>query len=296
MSDMTAGTTTDVEVVVVEEPRRDFVGSIGMAARENPVSAALIAMGAVWLFAGGSKVSILGSRLGRQPVSPRYSMDDPAPSVVGLHAEGAAVATRDAARDARRAAQDAGRQAGDLAGRTSAAAGDAVDAMAEAAESVAQGVSSTMRRTGSALSEAGTTTSRAVRRTANSTWNDVEDIGQSVRDLLEDQPLAIAALGLAAGAGLALALPRTQAERDLMGERSEALRERAQTLAARGIDDAREGGDAALARAVRDARAQGLTEGAVQAAVEKFTAKLGKVALAARDAAKDEVDRAAERK
>ena len=113
-----------------------------------------------------------------------------------------------------------------------------------------------------------------------------------MREVLEDQPLAIAALGLAAGAGLALVLPHTEAEQELMGERSEALRERARTVAARRIEDAREGGEAALARAVRDARAHGLSESAVSAAIEEFTAKIEKVAMAARDAAKGEVDEA----
>lgn len=288
MSDMTP--QAEVEAIVIEEPRRDFVSSLGAAACDNPASAALIAMGAVWLFAGGSQVSILGTRRGRARTPQPYPAAYPAPSVVGLHAEGAAAAAGDAAHDADRAAgrvaQDVGHAAGDLADRTADVARQAAQRAAEAAGDVAAGLSSTALRTGTALADAGAGTSRAARRTATSAWHEAEDLGRSVREMLEDQPLAIAALGLAAGAGLAFALPRTDVERNLMGEQSEALREEARSLAARRLDDAREGGEAALACALRDARANGLTESAVKAAVEEFTARLEKVAVASRDAAK----------
>src|SRR4051812_5713320 len=41
-------------------PRRDFVQELTNAARENPVSAALIGMGVLWMFMGGSKTSLFG--------------------------------------------------------------------------------------------------------------------------------------------------------------------------------------------------------------------------------------------
>ena len=283
MTDVTTGTEVDVEVAVIEEPRSDFMGRLGEAARDNPASAALIAMGAVWLFAGGSRVSILGSRLDRRSAR-RASAGGaayPAPPVVGLHAEGAAMAAHDAA-------HETARSTGAAADRAGRAVGRAADAVGEAAGTVAHGVSSAAERTTHALADAGAAGSRAARRTATTAWHEVEDLSHSVREVLEDRPLAIAALGLAAGAGLALALPRTEAERELMGERSEALRERARSAAAHGIEEAREGGEAALSRAVRDARAHGLTETALRAAVDEFAAKIEKVALAARDAAKDE--------
>src|SRR5687767_5092553 len=38
----------------------DFVSALGQAVRDNPVSAALIGMGVLWLFAGGSNTSLFG--------------------------------------------------------------------------------------------------------------------------------------------------------------------------------------------------------------------------------------------
>ena len=286
MSDMIMG--PEVEAGTVDVPRRDFAANLGEAVRDNPVSAALIAMGAVWLFVGGSRVTILGSRRSRAEASEPYPTAHPAPAVLGLRAEGAAATIGDAGRSAANAAQDAGQTVGDLAGRSREAAGEAVQRAANVADEVATGVVATARRTGKTLSDVGAEGSRAARRTATSAWHEAEDLGRSVREMLEERPLAIAALGLTAGAGLALALPRTDVEQDLVGEQSQALRRQARSVAARGLDDAREGGEAALARAMRDARAYGLSESAMKATVEEFTAKLEKVVLAVRDASKGE--------
>src|SRR4051794_21350091 len=40
--------------------RSDIMGAFSDAVRDNPMSAALIGMGALWLFMGGNRMSILG--------------------------------------------------------------------------------------------------------------------------------------------------------------------------------------------------------------------------------------------
>ena len=42
--------------------RRDFVQRLEDAVRENPVPAALIGMGVLWMFMGGSRTSLVGDR------------------------------------------------------------------------------------------------------------------------------------------------------------------------------------------------------------------------------------------
>ncbi|TGN61587.1 hypothetical protein E4L95_09820 [Paracoccus liaowanqingii] len=285
MSDVTTGDPTNPRAIVIDGPKRDFVGSLGIAARDNPAAAALIAMGAVWLFAGGGQVSILGSR--KSPRSRRSKLvgGSHAPAVVGLYAEGALAAAEDAAGGARQTIRRAGETTGDLVGRATTLGKDAVGATVDVAGTMRESISSAVSHTGSAVSEAGMATSRVVQNTADTAWSEVVDLGLSVREVLEDRPLAIAALSLAAGAGLALVLPRTQVEQDLVGEQSEALQERAGSLASERIGDVREGGEAAFAQAIREARANGITEDVVKSAVEDFTARLGKVARAAREGA-----------
>jgi hypothetical protein len=41
-------------------PPGDFVSALQDAVRENPISAALIGMGVLWLFTGGSSTSLFG--------------------------------------------------------------------------------------------------------------------------------------------------------------------------------------------------------------------------------------------
>src|ERR1700749_2664591 len=47
------------------EKGSDFVRDLGEAARQNPLSAALIGMGVLWLFTGGSAVSRAGDLVRR---------------------------------------------------------------------------------------------------------------------------------------------------------------------------------------------------------------------------------------
>ena len=51
----------------VTEKGSDFIKDLGDAARRNPISAALIGMGLVWLFAGGKSAA----RSGRYPSKDR---------------------------------------------------------------------------------------------------------------------------------------------------------------------------------------------------------------------------------
>src|SRR4051794_28164599 len=59
-----------------------FIQDLGDAARNNPVSAALIGMGALWLFAGrteGAKTLIRGSGIDRLPDSAREAWEGSTP-------------------------------------------------------------------------------------------------------------------------------------------------------------------------------------------------------------------------
>ena len=76
--------------------REGFAQSVLNAARENPVSTALIGMGALWMFTGGNRVSALGRALdaGRDAVSHVGSSLSGASSAMQRHAgdAGSAVA------------------------------------------------------------------------------------------------------------------------------------------------------------------------------------------------------------
>ena len=308
MSDETiqsSGRTTvrAAEAVVVEReaPPDGFAAQLGRAARDNPAAAALIAIGATWLFAGGGNVTILGAykdRGARRAMGGFYGRPVGAARIDAEPVEwGGAVrdGARPGAADLERGAHGA-RERASHAGREAAGlASDLGEELGDAARAGAERVSASARAASEAAARAGSAVARRSREAGRSAWRETEDVGRTVRELLEEQPLAVGALGLAAGVGLAFALPRTRAEAELLGERSDALKDRARVAMTGGIDEARVRADEALQRVVRDAEARGFSQDAIAGAIQEFTGKLEKVVLAASDAAEEEVDEAAKR-
>jgi len=88
---------------------------------------------------------------------------------------------------------------------------------------------------------------QSTRDMANQIGGKVTEMGQSARaqvqraqgsfnHMLEEQPLALGAIGLAIGAVLAAAAPRTRKEDELMGEASDRLKEQAKDVAQQKAD------------------------------------------------------------
>jgi hypothetical protein len=123
-----------------------------------------------------------------------------------------------------------------------------------------------------------------VREGAGSTLDQASDFAQSMREgdafqaarenlteLFRAQPLALGAIGLAIGAGIAAALPGTDVENSYLGEVSETL-----------ANDAMDAG-------AEEARRQGLTIDGARAAVADVTDRAGRVVDAAKKTATDRV-------
>jgi hypothetical protein len=189
-------------------PQRSFVDGLNAAVRENPLAAALIGGGALWLLIGGDRLknaagsvtsaaaplADLGARAQRSAAS---GWDDTYGSVRNRASQMQDEASRginETVRNARTAASDA---------------------MSGAAETISdrfdEGISSArdmFDRAGQALP------GRETLRQAQS----------SLSDLLERQPLVIGAVGLAIGATVAGALAKSTLEDDLVGNWSDGLK------------------------------------------------------------------------
>lgn len=343
----------DVTVVARrEEPEDDFAARLGKAARENPLPAALIAVGAAWLFAGGSRVSIFGTRTdgasgvggSAATVVPAGYALVPAGQVEGGYGPGGGygdygVGMGDAASAARRAGRSVSHVAGAASERVGRAgerlgegASEAASELADGARGAASGVASTVSgaadavsstlsagaetledgveagarglsryaRSGAAAARTGVDRfgrtsaelAATTRSTAREAWDDTRFARENVREFFEERPLAIGLVSAAAGIGLAALLPRTRVEDDLIGERSDALKRRARDVVSDRAEAARRGADDVVAKLVRDAQARGLSQDAIAAAIEQFTAKLEKVGEAAAEQAEEEVEKA----
>ncbi|MBR1249172.1 hypothetical protein JQ609_19865 [Bradyrhizobium sp. AUGA SZCCT0169] len=210
------------------EKGSDFIKDLGNAARRNPVSAALIGMGLVWLFAGkaGAPGDILQKTgLDRLP---------------------------DAARNAMSATQD----------RVAFAAG-------------------TLRETGSDGIETATRMASEYAKALPDSADVLGTVRGNLTDLLKAQPLALGAIGLAIGAGIAAALPNTDIEKSYLGETSETLKSKAAEIAGQQIEKAATVAATVVETAADEARRQGLTIDGARGAMDDLSGKVSRVVDAA---------------
>ena len=211
------------------EKGSDFIKDLGDAARRNPVSAALIGMGIVWLFAGkaGVRPSELLERTGldRLPDAARNAMS----------------ATQDRVASAADVVRETGRDGVETATRMASEYANAVPASADVLGAVRG----------------------------------------NLTDLFKTQPLALGAIGLAIGAGIAAALPNTEIEKSYLGETSETLKSKAAEIAGQQIEKAAAVATTVAETVADEARKQGLTIDSAKAAMDDLSGKVGRVVVAA---------------
>jgi hypothetical protein len=244
----------------------DFVNSLQDAVRENPISAALIGMGVLWMFMGGSNTTLLGGG-GRKSIF----------RVVGQGAEEAGSVGRDTAARIGSSVGHAAETISQVAGGVREAsatiaehgtrtAGQAADAVASAYDATTNAAS----RAGDTLSNAATRAAHAMQETGTK-WGSA--VQQSIGELFERQPLLLGAVGIAIGAGIGASIPTSEAENKVMGGASDFVRDAVSEKAAQ----VKEMADAA----VHEAKAQGLTPEAAGEALRAISDKVGAVAQAA---------------
>ena len=141
-----------------------------------------------------------------------------------------------------------------------------------------------------------------VREGAGSTLDQASDFAKSMREgdafqaarenlteLFRAQPLALGAIGLAIGAGIAAALPGTEVENSYLGEVSETVKSKTAELAGQQVDKAATLANDAMDAGAEEARRQGLTIDGARAAVADVTDRAGRVVDAAKKTATDRV-------
>jgi hypothetical protein len=229
----------------ISERGSDFIRDLGESARRNPVSAALIGMGILWLFTGNRPLERAGE-IARQAVFDRI------PDVAGNAFQAASSTFRSGAdslgeqvASANHVMRDAGAGAWDSAARFGR---EQVDSAAEYARSIPDSAA------------------------------DMLDMARSnLADLFSAQPLALGAIGLAIGAGIAAALPASEAEINYIDETSNAVKAKAADFAAEQTARATEVAGDVLEAATEEARKQGLTIESAKSAVGEISKKVGRV-------------------
>jgi hypothetical protein len=212
----------------------NFMDGLTAAARENPLAAALIGGGALWLLIGSDKLrnaagsvtsaaaplADIGTRAQRSAAS---SWDETSASVrhrasqmqdqASRSMDQASRSINDTIRDARTAASDA------MAG--------AAETMNERLDEGLAGARETFNRLGQALPKKET----------------LKQAQSSLSDLLERQPLVLGAVGLAIGATVAGALAKSSLEDEWVGDLSDGLKSDLKERAGAVSQSAREASD-----------------------------------------------------
>jgi phage-related protein len=237
----------------------DFVSGLQDAVRQNPVSAALIGMGVLWMFTGGSRITAAAALL------------SPAARATATGIGGGLQASANAAGAATEGLRSAASRAADTVRETvtdvAATVGNTASQAYDSARGAVTDINDNFRDgTGAATGMAGT-------------------LQGNLKDTFERQPLLLGAIGLALGAGMAAAVPPTQLETGYAGEAAEKVTAQVKEFATAQVDRVSAAAERTLEAVKDEAAAQGLTPQAAKDAAVAVGAKLKTVAKAARSPA-----------
>jgi hypothetical protein len=253
----------------------DFVDSLNDAVRENPVSAALIGMGVLWMFFGGSKVSGLAGMLPGAAKSAAGSVGSAAGAGARAIGGGLAAATSRAGEAAQRLGNTVSSSRGESAPEHAAAASSDGAATLAGSRSAAENP----RQSGGFF--------EGVMHSSTDTGRDLAtSLQKNLTETFERQPLLVGAIGLAIGAGIASAFSATAAENKLMGETRAAAKERIQEFASETADMLGSKAKQAFDEVTREAETRGLTPSAAKSGLQGMADKVQSVAGAARESIK----------
>jgi len=181
----------------------EFVQNLGGAAKQNPMPVALVGIGLAWLMA-----------LGRQPAQPSYDYDyESSGSGSGI-----------------------GQKLGSMKDKASGMMQSASDALSSTKDRLS-GTMSSAKGTMSGTMGSMRDSASHVTDTARHQW---ERARGGVDYLVHEQPLALGAIGLAIGAILGAAAPRTRAEEQMMGDTARNLTEKAKEMGSQQLEKAKE--------------------------------------------------------
>jgi hypothetical protein len=163
---------------------------------------------------------------------------------------------------------------GDVAASTSSFVADTVGAVGDSATAVAESASSL-------AGAASTTAAEHGQRLFDQTSRYARVLNERTRRLIQEQPLAVAAAGLALGAALAAALPRTQTEDTLLGKTSDEIKDTLAGAATEQFQRAKEATSRVVEETKSAAEKEGLSVATAANAVRDVGEKVKHVVAAA---------------
>jgi hypothetical protein len=198
----------------------EMVSNLSAQARANPMALGLVGIGLAWLMSGRGQPS--------------------------MGYEGHSVATTSAGAGLRDASARMGETAASAKGRAAETGRRAGEAVTSRVHQAGDAMSSRMHQAGDAAADAyGRMSDRAARAQ------------RTVADIIEDEPLIVAGLGLAVGAAIGAMLPPTDTENRVLGEHRDRLKEDVEGMAREEWDKAKSVAKDSAAAALNEAEKGG---------------------------------------
>jgi hypothetical protein len=231
-----------------------FIDDLNGAVRQNPAAAGLIGAGILWIAFGNSNMRAVGRKLPSAARATTNALSDSVSAVSSRVGEGLASTTRQVRENA-------------------SAVGDSVSQGASAAGSAAQAgydaLTSPLRSTSEQRAS-----SEYARHFPPAPSN-------RLTEMLESQPLLIAAIGLGVGAAIASAFPTTSVEKDWIGSASDSTKGRIKEVAQDSAHFVAERITTVAEEMTDEAIAQNLTPSAIKAEAQAVAGKVKDIAATA---------------
>ncbi len=215
--------------------QKSFVSNLQQAAHDNPLAAGLIGLGAIWLLSGRLKTIASVREAGQRATEASQAVAESV-SRLGGRVAGASDRVTSRVGETMSAAKEEGRR-----GATTVAArlGEAGDATANATQEAVQ--------------QAAERFTDALGGVKQSLYSSGQSTYSRLQGLLEEQPLAIGAIGLGLGLAVAASLPMTTTEADRLRPVADIMKRR--------LDEGAESVKARTERALEAAREEAKRQG-----------------------------------
>lgn len=188
---MSPGQLVDQALAYVKDNGGEFFGNLGQNVKANPVPAVLTTVGVLWMMMGSNR-----------PASAGYSGNSSVLSSVSDRVGSVAGSVSDGLGSAKARVQETVAHLKDTASKVK----DKTSQMTHSMRDTLSGSSDSMQDAGQPLQE------------------QRERIKSGTRHLINEQPLTLAAMGIAVGALIGAALPATTKEKQIIGQAREKLR------------------------------------------------------------------------
>jgi hypothetical protein len=242
-SKISPGQLLDQALSYVKDGGGEFTANFGRSISRNPVPVALLGIGLTWIMCSGQGTAPDGgdeSRTARRSPNGGNGTDEPTRDDRNYYSDSSSAGVGEAVERGKGRVNEGIHDARDTAAGYAAAVSGAASDMADRVRGSFHGARETATGYAQSASDAAGDMADRAGAYAQRAWDQGVRAKDGAARMLEDYPVLVGVLGLAAGAIAAALLPRTQREDELMGQAADDLKRSAKDTLQGAADDVAE--------------------------------------------------------